>query len=206
MNLIAYNRDPQFADLKLPLDENRGIWAMWGVIATEASLFVCLFGAYFFLENNKQRWAVNTPPHEHWAFAMLAVVLLSGMVMWAGGRQVARGRFGAARLMLLITLLLGVVFLVLQSFDYASHWQTLTPWSNSYGSIFYAIETVDALHAFVGLLILLYVLVLPRYQPARRAPYRPYQVASLYWYFVVLVWVVIVGLLYVMPNVRIYGL
>lgn len=205
MSTIAPNQEPRSAQSALPLDETRGGLAMWGVIATEAALFVCLFGAYFFLENNKDRWAINTPPKEHWAFAMVGVVILSAIVLWLGERQVKLRQYVAARLMLLGTFVLGLLFLVLQGFDYAEHWRTLTPYSNSYGSIFYAIETFDAMHVLVGVMILGYVLVLPQYAPARRSPYRPYHVAALYWYFVAVMWVIIVGLIYVLPNVRVYG-
>ena len=191
--------------LMWPLDENRGIWAMAQVIATEAALFVCLFGSYFYLENNKQRWAIDQPPKLHWAFACLAVVLVSAFVMWLGERQLNLRNYRAARLLLLGTLLLGLLFLVFQGFDYSEHWASLTPYSDSYGSIFYAIESFDALHVIVGIWILLYVLILPRYRPVKVSPYRPYRVAAMYWYFVAIVWTVIVGLMYVMPNVRVYG-
>ena len=205
MNTIAPNRGPEFVPIALPLDDTRGIWAMWMVVATEAALFVCLFASYFYLENNKDRWAYNTPPHEHWAFAGLGVVILSAILIWIGDRAVVAQRYIQARLILFVTLLLGLLFLVFQGFDYADHWATLTPYSNSYGSIFYAIESFDAFHVVVGVLILAYVLVLPRYAPTRRAPYRPYHCAAIYWYFVAIVWIFIVGLLYVMPNVRVYG-
>jgi hypothetical protein len=42
----------------------------------------------------------------------------------------------------------------------------LTPYSDSYGSIFYTMTTFRAAHAIVGLLILIYTLILPRYSPA----------------------------------------
>lgn len=204
-NTIAPNRGPEFIATALPLDDTRGIWAMWMVVATEAALFASLFAAYFYLENNKDRWAYNKPPHEHWAFAGLAAVLVSAVLIWLGDRAVVAQRYVQARLFLLGTFLLGLLFLVFEGFDYAEHWATLTPYSNSYGSIFYAIESFDAAHVVVGVLILAYVLVMPRYAPARRAPYRPYRVAAIYWYFVAIVWLAIVCLLYVMPNVRVYG-
>ncbi len=204
-NTIAPNRGSKFIPTALPLDDTRGIWAMWMVVATEAALFVCLFGAYFYLENNKDRWTYNTPPAEHWGWGMLGALIVSGFTIWLGDRAVIRQAYLRARALLACTLLLGLGFLIMEGFDYASHWATLTPYSNSYGSIFYTIESFDALHVIVGVLILGYVLAMPRYAPARRAPYRPYRVAAIYWYFVVIVWIAIFFLLYVMPNLRIYG-
>lgn len=204
-NSVPINRSSKLVALDLPLDDTRGIWAMWMVVATEATLFICFLGAYFYLENNKDRWAYNHPPAEHWGWGMLAAILLSALTIWLGDRAVMRRSYGHARALLALTLLLGVGYLIMQGFDFAGHWATLTPYSNSYGSIFYVIESFDALHAIVGVLILAYVLALPHYAPARRAPYRPYRVAAIYWYFVATIWIAIFCLLYIIPNLRVYG-
>lgn len=204
-NTIAPNRGPDFLPVALPLDDTRGIWAMWMVVATEATLFTCFFAAYFYLENNKNRWLFNKPPQERWGWGMLAAVVISAFTIWLGDRAVVQRAYGRARALLGTTLVLGIVYLVLQGFDFAGHWATLKPYTNSYGSIFYVIECFDALHVIVGVLILGYVLVLPSYAPTRRAPYRPYRVTAIYWYFVAVVWIAIFSLLYVMPNLRMYG-
>jgi cytochrome c oxidase subunit III len=201
----ADSRFPRQPTTGYPLDDNRGTWGIALTIATEGTLFVCLFASYFFLENNKDRWAIDHPPKELYAFIMLAILVSSSFVLHWGERQVKRQRYGAARIALGITILMGLVFLAIQSVEYLDHWKDLTPYSDSYGSIFYTITTFHAAHVIVGLLILIYTLILPRYSPALRSPYRPYHVAALYWHFVDIVWVFVVGLLYVMPNLRIYG-
>ena len=45
-----------------------------------------------------------------------------------------------------ITILIGLVFLVLQAFEYHEHWKHLTPYTDSYGSIFYTITSFHAAH------------------------------------------------------------
>lgn len=186
------------------LDDSRGIFAMWLVIATEASLFVTLFCAYFLIGNNKNRWTIDQPPKVHYALIMLAVLIASSLVLMWGERQFEKRRYGAARGALLATILIGLGFLVLQGFEYFDHWKSLTPYSDSYGSIFYTITSFHAAHVIVGLLILSYVLCLPRYAPAAESPYRPYHVASMYWHFVDIVWIVIVAILYIIPNLVVY--
>lgn len=208
MATMTQTREPRFPRQPgsgYPLDDNRGTWAIALTIATEATLFVCLFASYFYLESNKNRWAIDKPPKLHDAFIMLAILVSSSFVLHWGERQVKRQRYFAARVSLGITILMGLGFLAVQAFEYLDHWKDLTPYSDSYGSIFYTITTFHAAHVIVGLLILIYTLVLPRYSPALRSPYRPYHVAALYWHFVDIVWIFIVGLLYVMPNVRVYG-
>lgn len=207
MSTVArmHRSDEPYQRTMPPIEENRGVYAMWATIATEFSLFVCLFASYFYLGTNKQRWEGHLPPKLHWALAMLAVMVVSSVVLGFGQKQVARARYGSARLALVATAMLAVVFLVLQAFEFRLDWQSMTPYSDSYGSIFYAITGFSAAHAIMGLLILAYACVLPRYGPSRISPYRPYQVAAMFWQFVVFIWVVTVLILYLIPNWMVYG-
>lgn len=189
----------------LPLDDRRGIYAMWCVIATEASLFFCLYGAYFYLGNRKERWAVDQPPKLHYAWMMLVVLLASGFLLRWGQAQIKGARFGISRLALLGTIILGLGFLVLQCFAYIEHLQTLTPCSDSYGSIFYAISAFHVAHVVIGLLILAYSLFLPHYGATIRTPHRPYETAALYWYFVICLYISVFVIMYIIPNLLVYG-
>jgi cytochrome c oxidase subunit III len=195
---------PQTKLSVLPIDQSRGMQAVWTVISTEATLFACMFGAYYYLGTNKDRWAVQQPPHLVYPFILLAVLLGSSAVLHWGELEVKRERFRAGRIALWFTVLLGLSFLVLQGFEYASEWSDLTPDSNSYGSIFYTITTLHAAHVIVGLLLLMYVGFQPHYGFVRRSPHMPYQVVSRYWHFVDVVWIFVVGLLYVIPNIQRY--
>lgn len=186
----------------LPIDQSRGIWCVWWVIATEATLFMAMFGAYYYLGNNKDRWSIEKPPHLLDAFILLAILLSSSFVLHWGEKQVLKERFLAGRLALWITVLLGFVFLGLQGYEYASEWKDITPYSDSYGSIFYTITSLHAAHVIAGVLLLMYVGFQPRYGATRRTPHKPYQVAARYWHFVDAVWVFIVLFLYCVPNIQ----
>ncbi len=184
------------------IEDRRGTAGMILTIVTEASLFIILFFAYFYLAEGGWRWLDQEPPKLPLALVMLAVLLSSsGVVMW-GERMVKQRRYAAARGALATAILLGIVFLVIQFFEYKDHLRTLTPRSNVYGSIFYTITSFHAAHVVMGLLILTYVLILPRLEPVDRPPHRPYHNAALYWHFVDFVWIWIVAFLYVAPNIR----
>jgi heme/copper-type cytochrome/quinol oxidase subunit 3 len=191
---------PQTRLATLPIDQRRGMDGMWAVIATEFMLFVCMFGSYYYLGVNKNRWAIDEPPVITYALVLLVILLSSSFVLHWGERQVIALRFGAARFALWITVGIGLVFLTIQSFEYISHWKKLAPYSDSYGSIFYAITTLHAAHVIVGLLMLAFVGVLPRFGETRRSPHNAYRTVSLYWHFVDFVWILIVLMLYVIPN------
>lgn len=188
----------------LPIDERRGSNAMWAVIATEAMLFVSMFGSYYYLGTNKDRWAINTPPSFKYPFWLLGILLFSSVVLHWGEKRVKAQEFTVGRIALWITVFLGMVFLAVQGFEYADHWKELAPYSNSYGSIFYALTTLHAAHVIAGLLILIYVGVMPRYGPTKRSPHMPFHAATMYWHFVDFVWIWIVFLLYVVPHIQVH--
>jgi len=189
----------------LPLDNKRGYYGIWLVIATETCLFLSLFSAYLLMGSSKFRWQTNRPPKLGYALVLLAILIGSSIVLIIGERMVKQRRYLAARVALVITILMGLVFLVLQAFEYIDHWKTLTPDTNAYGSIFYTITTFHAAHVIVGLLLLCYVLFLPQYEPASDSPHLPYKTVSLYWHFVDVVWIFVVAILYLIPHGIVHG-
>jgi len=185
------------------LDEERGVFGMWLFIVNEATLFASLFFAYYYLAGGPgepPRWSIEKPPALTFALPMLGVLLVSSGVLHLGERLLHQERPAAARLALGGTLLLAAVFLVLTAFEYRDHFRHLLPTSNAYGSIFYAITSLHLAHLLLGVGMLAFVLVLPRYEPTRTPPHRAYHAAALYWHFVDAVWLLIVALLYVTPH------
>ncbi len=195
---------PKVSLATLPLDQKRGIHCMWCVIATEAMLFVAMFGAYYYLGSNKDRWADEVAPKWWIALILMAILLASSAVLLWGEHQVKKERFAAGRIALWISVLMGIGFLALQGFEYSVEWKDVTPYSDTYGSIFYSITTLHAIHVIAGLLMLAYVGVMPRYGETRRTPHKPYKTAALYWHFVDVVWVFIVVFLYIIPSLQRY--
>ncbi len=184
------------------VDDKRGTWGMALFITTEAMLFIMLFFTYYYVEKGKDRWNYEEPPKLHYSLPMLAVLLTSSVVLHWGEQQVKKERYASGRLALIGTIVLGFVFLVLTYFEYAEHLLHLTPRTDSYGSIFYTITTLHLAHLIIGLLMLFWVLFLARrWGPSQHSPYRPYHNGALYWHFVDTVWVFIIILLYVAPNV-----
>jgi len=182
------------------LDPKRGSWGMAWFIVTEASLFVMLFFAYIYLADGRLVWRNQETPKLTLALIMLGVLLLSSWVLHWGERQVRNREYSRGRAALGATILLAVLFLVLQVLEYRDHLKTLTPQTNAYGSIFYTITSFHGLHLILGLGMLVFVWFLPRFEPVRVPPHRPYHNAAMYWHFVDAVWVLVVALLYVAPN------
>jgi cytochrome c oxidase subunit III len=186
----------------LPTSQDRGIYATWCVIATEAMLFAAMFASYYYLGNNKDRWQIERAPELIYPWVMFGIILLSNLVMYWGHRQVNAQCFGSARMAIWIAFLLGAGFFAVQAFEMSAHWRYLTPMSDSYGSIFYTIEFLFIFHMLIGMLLLGYVGVLPNYAPTLRSPHKPYQTAATYWYFIGALWLFIVVFLYSVPNIQ----
>jgi len=194
----AANAEP----LVLRVDDRRGTFGMALFITSESLLFAILFFAYFYVRAGNTAWPIHQPPRLHFTLPMLGVLMLSSAVIYWGERQVQRLRYATARSALIGTIALGGVFLVLTYFEYSEHLQHLTPQTDAYGSIFYTITSLHLAHVVLGLLMLLWVLLLPRWEPVERTPHRPYHNVSMYWHFVDVVWISVVLLLYVIPNLR----
>jgi cytochrome c oxidase subunit III len=186
---------------RLPIDDSRGTMGMWLFIASEAIVFVCLFFSYFYLGHRHPEWPTHYPKLGK-AFVMLVVLVSSSVVLHLAEKKVKSGHGATGRGMLGVTVLMGFVFLAVQGSEYASHLQELKPTTDSYGSIFYTTTSFHAAHLILGLLMLLFVLVLPKLEPRERSPHKPLHNASMYWHFVDVVWMFIVALLYVLPRLK----
>jgi len=194
----AILREPPIASL--PWDTLRGSASMLLFMLTEAMLFVSLFFGYFYLGAHNERWPMDDAPKLKLATIMLVLLLASSVVLYFGEEASKKGRSGRARVLLALTIAMGVAFVVLQVFEYKDHLRTLRPTTDAYGSIFYTITSFHALHVFVGLGMLVYTLLLPDIEGRVRLPHRPYHNAALYWHFVDIVWVFVVLLLYYLPH------
>lgn len=184
------------------VDHRRGSQAMVMFIVTEAMLFLMFFFAYYYLGHEAPKWPTELPKLTL-ALIMLAVLLTSSVVLYFGEEASKKGQFARAKAWTGLTVVMGIAFLVLQVSEYREHMKTLLPTTNAYGSIFYTITSFHGAHLVLGLLMLLYVLILPapHVGKADKPPHDGLHTAALYWHFVDAVWVLIVALLYVAPHV-----
>lgn len=183
----------------LPIDDRRGTLAMTGLIVTEALLFVMLFFAYYYLGYDEPRWPPE-PPKLTKALPMLAILLTSSGVLLLAERRTDRPV--VARLAIAGTIALGIAFLAMQAWEYHDTLKKVQPSASAYGSIFFTLTGVHGAHVCAGLLMMAWVLLLPSLDSPYEPPHRPLHNAALYWHFVDAVWIVIVLLLYLVPNWR----
>ena len=180
---------------------SNAVLGMLVFLGSEVMLFAAMISAYLVLRAGADSWPPPGQPRLPLALtgANTVVLLLSGTTMWAALRAAHLTRTTACRRWLAATLTLGTLFLVVQG----TEWMRLIDYgmrisSGTYGGMFYALIGLHALHVVVAILLL--GLVLWRGRHGRFAAERQtdVEVCHLFWTFVVAVWPVLYGLVYLL--------
>lgn len=166
-----------------------GWWGVVVAILTEATHFAALLAAYFYVRLNSPSWPIQPiePPRLLLPTIGLAVLLLSSGSAWMATRAMGRDERSRAGALLGVTVVLGVMFLVLQFIDFQDTDYGVA--TNAGGTLHYTILGVHTAHVIVGIIFLAFATwrCLAR---TRRAP-KTVEAISLYWHFVDAVWIVV---------------
>jgi cytochrome c oxidase subunit 3/cytochrome c oxidase subunit I+III len=196
--------DAVAARLGTPTERGRSLawWGMVMTILTEGTLFVLLLFIYFWLYSIAPEWPLGGIEPPELLIVSIRTVLLfaSSATMSIADRAIARGRTGVTKVFLIVTFLLGAVFL-------AGHIEEMVrlpseyTWStNVYGSLFYVIVNFHGLHLAIGLIFLAFsyiALARGRYSATH---HEGLKVTGMYWHFVDAVWVGVFPTLYLVPH------
>ena len=179
-----------------------GWWGVVGVIATEATIFASLLGAYFYVRATSAAWPqgdIEAP--ELRTISIFTVLLLSSSApLFVAERAMARGHLGRAQVAMAVTFVLGAAFLANQAREY--HDLGFGIDENAYASLFYLVTGLHGLHVLVGLLINLVVQAKLWTGRLSAERHRMMLASNLYWHFVDAVWVVVFTSLYLSVGWR----
>ncbi|MFG1951621.1 heme-copper oxidase subunit III [Micromonospora sp. NPDC048830] len=189
---------------ELPAGRPTGWWGMVMFVATEATLFACLLGSYFYLRfQYGPQWpppGIEDPTLLK-PLVMTAILVPSSLpVMWAE-RGIRHGQRWRLRLGMAATLLMGTTFLLLQGTEYDEKLHMFSLTTNAYGSLFYVITGFHGLHVLVGLTMIGWLLV-ASLRGGSFGAHRHDRVrnVAIYWHFVDTVWVAILFTIYLSPR------
>jgi cytochrome c oxidase subunit III len=119
-----------------------------------------------------------------------ALLLTSGVTLTIAHHALVAGERIKTVAWMWLTVLLGVLFLVLQGYEYyeAYHDLNLRLDSGIYGSTFFMLTGFHGFHVFVGMLMLLFITI--RIMKGHFTPQRHFgfEGAAWYWHFVDVVW------------------
>lgn len=167
-------------------------------IASEVMFFGGLFATYFNIRADNPVWPPPGLPHLHATIpAIFTVVLvLSSVTMHMAVLAIRRGNVKALTRWVGITLLLGVIFLVGQIYDYSTLEFTIR--DGPYGSIFYVLTGFHGAHVFGGAMYLFIVFIRSMSGQFSKSHHAAVEGASMYWHFVDIVWIALFFTLYVL--------
>ena len=169
----------------------------WGIIlfiTSEVFFFLSFFWAFFHssLSVNVELGGV-WPPAGISPFNPFGVPLLNTLILLSSGVSVTwahhallEGKFNEAKSSLIITVILGVYFTLLQAIEY--HEASFNIRDSVYGSTFYIATGFHGLHVVVGttfLIVCLWRLITGRF---RVDHHFGFEAAAWYWHFVDVVW------------------
>jgi cytochrome c oxidase subunit 3 len=127
-----------------------------------------------------------------------ALLLSSGVTLTIAHHLLRAGQRGKTIAFMWLTVLLGLVFLLVQGYEYyhAYHEMNLKLTSGVYGSTFYMLTGFHGFHVFVGMLMLLFITL--RLQKGHFTAERHFgfEGAAWYWHFVDVVWLGLYVLVY----------
>jgi cytochrome c oxidase subunit III len=127
-----------------------------------------------------------------------ALLLTSGVTLTIAHHALVVGNRSKTIMFMWMTVLLGIIFLVVQGYEYyhAYHELNLKLSSGVYGSTFFMLTGFHGFHVFIGMLMLLFITL--RLQKGHFTPERHFgfEGAAWYWHFVDVVWLGLYILVY----------
>jgi cytochrome c oxidase subunit 3/cytochrome o ubiquinol oxidase subunit 3 len=180
-----------------------GQWGMLSFLLSEAALFGTLIVTYLFYVG---RDVVGPTPAEALSLGLVACttacLLASSATVHMAERRLERGNQGGFLRWWLATILLGAAFLGGTAFEWRElivrHQLTIR--RNLFGSTYYTLVGLHAVHVTAGVTIMLIVLALALGRQVTSANRTGVGLVSWYWHFVDGVWVVVFTVVYLVGR------
>jgi cytochrome c oxidase subunit 3 len=187
------------------------VLGMWVFLVTEIMFFGGLFMAYILYRwMYPEAWIAGSN-HLNVPLGALntAVLICSSLTMVLAVRAAQVGSRSGQIVNLILTIILGSVFLIVKYFEYADkfthhlvpgiHFDPALPKEQQlFFSLYFMMTGVHALHMVVGIGIMLVILWMAWRGRFSQSYYTPVEVSGLYWHFVDIVWIFLFPLLYLL--------
>jgi heme/copper-type cytochrome/quinol oxidase subunit 3 len=182
-----------------PTPSSTGGWGMSLLIVNEAMFFAYLIFSYFYLSTRAQHaFPPDGPPDLKLVIPNTFILLGSSISAWWASRGLDRNNQGRLRAGLIITIILGIVFLGIQAIEYSA--KSSGPDASAYASSFFTTTGFHGVHVLVGLLMLGVILVRAFRGHFTSRDHLAVSNVVLYWHFVDAVWLVVFSSLYLVPR------
>jgi cytochrome c oxidase subunit 3 len=183
-----------------------GWWAMIFTVFTEASLFVYLLFSYYYLAVQPHfpgTFPEGGQPDLTLALPNTVILLLSSVAVGWAQLGIEHGRKWRLVFGLGLGALLGLVFLVIQYFEWAQKPFTLS--STPYSSLYFVITGFHMAHVVVGVAMLAALTFWSSRGYFNRLRYAHVHIGALYWHFVDAVWLCVFFTFYLTPLLGLHA-
>jgi cytochrome c oxidase subunit 3 len=179
---------------------SRGRVGMYCLITAEAAIFVIFVVAYLFYLGKSL--GGPTPAILSLPVFISVCLLSSSLTIHFAVASLRGDKVTWFSLWWLLTLLLGAIFLggTAREWRHLIRDEGLTIDTNLFGTTYYSLVGLHALHVTVGLLLLGTVSVFALLRKVQKEHAGKLEVLSLYWHFVDAVWVVVFTVVYVIGR------
>lgn len=171
-------------------------FAIWLFLASEIMFFAGLIVTYIAIRANSPTWPVVSEVLNVPLVALNTFILVvSSVAMVLAFDDVEHGgkRYPV---FLLTTLVLGIIFLSIQAFEWSQLLgEGVEPSTNLFGATFYTLTGFHGLHVTGGVIWVLYVAI-KAFRGGYAENHMGIELAGLYWHFVDAVWIVLFTIIY----------
>ena len=168
-------------------------------IASEIMLFGSFFTIYFFVRvvADPAEW----PPEGFHLPVFVAgvntvILLTSSFTMHWALQAIKRGSRVGLQAGLVLTLALGLTFLLTQIREYSRI--GFSPQDEAFGSVFYGLTGLHGAHVFVGLTLLTFATIRAFRGHFTAEDHRGVEIPGIYWHFVDVMWIVVYTTVYIL--------
>lgn len=186
------------SDLAMKSEDSDSTFGFWLYIMTDILLFAALFATYMILRNNiangpsgQELFSVNI------VIAETVLLLTSSVSVGVAALALKFHKQSLAVLLTIATLVLGVLFLGLELYEFSAMVQEGASWQTSaFLSAFFTLVGTHGLHISVGIIwgITLLVVILKR--GINHHLIRKFVLFALFWHFLDLIWIFIFTIVY----------
>ncbi|MES2430169.1 MAG: heme-copper oxidase subunit III [Bacteroidota bacterium] len=162
-------------------------FTLWVGIASIVMMFAGLTSAYI-VKKSQANWTTFDLPKIFWYSTV--VIIVSSITLWLAQKAFGQREMQKYRNLVICTLVLGVLFIVLQIIGFNQLWQngfTLT--KNVSFSFLYVIVGLHGLHVVGGIVALVVLFIKAFSKKVRNYDIVPVEVMSTYWHFVDFLWI-----------------
>ena len=162
-------------------------FTMWVAIGSIIMMFAGLTSA-FIVKSNQVGWKPLVMPKIFWVST--AALILSSITIQMALRSFKQREMSKYRLLTGITLVLGIVFVLLQWEGFQQLWaQNIRFKGSGAGQFLYVIFGLHAVHVIAGVIALMVIFIKAFTGRIKLYSSVPFEVMKTYWHFVDLLWI-----------------